>query len=210
MTTMACADGSQQSEVFAPQFWTPPDDPDKPPFPYITGFTTQIHRHVPPPPFGPNDYDAEPRPQLSLPYMRNIRQSELVVDSPPLETAPCQPETARLTVNGHLSVGGANGAQVVTCSITPDRQTAGQPFQAVAKIYDPLYYSFKRRIAHEPCDVVTEADMDYSREAAAYEYLQGAGSLLIGIEIRSSCRSGFRRGSTQRMCGSYTLLSKKS
>ncbi|POS73060.1 hypothetical protein DHEL01_v208550, partial [Diaporthe helianthi] len=83
--------------------------------------------------------------------------------------------TARLTINGHLSVGVANGAQVVTCSITPNEEATGQPFQAVAKIYDPLYYRFKKLIAYEPCDVDTESDMDYSREAAAYEYLQETG-----------------------------------
>lgn len=71
--------------------------------------------------------------------------------------------------------GGADGAQVVICSITPDKKTAGQPFQVVAKIYGPLYYNFKQWIAHAPRDVVTEADMDYSREAAAYKYLQEMG-----------------------------------
>lgn len=72
-------------------------------------------------------------------------------------------------------MGNADGTQVVTCSITPKGETAGPSFQAAAKIYDPLHYSFKEWIAHAPCDVVTEADKDYSREAAAYEYLQGTG-----------------------------------
>ncbi|KAK7725573.1 hypothetical protein SLS63_008027 [Diaporthe eres] len=93
--------------------------------------------------------------------------SELVVDNPPLETAPSQAETTQLTINTPISVGSANGAQVVTCSITPDGESAGPSFQAVAKIYDPLYYSFKEWIAHAPRNVVTEADKDYSREAAA-------------------------------------------
>ncbi|KAL1857607.1 hypothetical protein Daus18300_010247 [Diaporthe australafricana] len=172
---MSCADNSQRPRMFVPRLWTPPDDPDKPPFPYITGFTTHIHRHVPPPPFGIPDYNPEPRPQLPMQYMKSVPQSELVVDNPPLETAPSQAETARLVINTPISVGSANGAQVVTCSITPEGETAGQPFQAVAKIYDPLYYSFKECIAHAPRDVITEADKDYSREAAAYEYLQEAG-----------------------------------
>ncbi|KAG8156562.1 hypothetical protein KVR01_013513 [Diaporthe batatas] len=172
---MSNPESSQRSEPYVPRFWTPPDDPDKPPFPYITGFTTQIHRHIPPPPFGPNYYDAQPRPQLSLQYMKKARQSELVVDNPPLETAPTQAETARLTINTHLSVGYANGAQVVICSVTPDKESDAEPFRAVAKIYDPLYYSFKKWIGFNPCDIVTEADMDYSREAAAYEFLQKTG-----------------------------------
>lgn len=172
---MSYPDSSQRSEVFVPRVWTPPDDPDRPPFPYIPSFTTKIHRHVPPPPLGPNDYDAEPRPQLSIQYMKSIRQSELVVDNPPLETAPSQAETAQLTINTHLSVGGVKGAQVVTCTIIHEGGPAGQSFQAVAKIYDPMYYSFKRWIGHKPFDVVTEADRDYSHEAAAYEYLQEIG-----------------------------------
>jgi hypothetical protein len=129
---------------------------------------------VPPPPFGEPDYDPEPRPQLPMQNMKSVPQSELVVDNPPLETAPPPAETARLTINTPISVGGADGAQVVTCSITPNGET-GQSFQAVAKIYDPLYYIFKRCYAHAPRNVVTEADKDYSREAAAYEYLQETG-----------------------------------
>lgn len=118
---------------------------------------------------------SPPRPQLSMQYMKSVPQRELVVDNPPLETAPLQAETTQLTINTPISVGSANGAQVVTCSITPDVESAGPSFQAVAKIYDPLYYSFKEWIAHAPRNVVTEADKDYSREAAAYEYLQETG-----------------------------------
>lgn len=172
---MLSPDGSDIPQVFVPRFWTPPDDPDKPPFPYITGFTTQIHRHVPPPAFGAQDYGPEPRPQLSPDYMRSVPQSKLVVDNTPMETPPCQADTAQLTITNPISVGGANGAQVVTCSITPGQETAGQPFRAVAKIYDALYYAFSESIAHEPRDVVTEADRDYSREAAAYKHLQETG-----------------------------------
>jgi serine/threonine protein kinase len=43
----------------------------------------------------------------------------------------------------------------------------------VAKIYDPLYYSFPDKdVGSVPCDVSWLADEDYSREAAAYEHLQ--------------------------------------
>lgn len=147
-------------------------NPDKLPFPYITGFTTQIQRHAPPPSFGAPDYGLMPRPQPSLQYMKIVPQSELVVDNPPLKTAPSQAETAQLTINMPISVGRANGAQVVTCSIIPHGETAGQPFQAVAKMYDTLYYRLTERIAHEPHNVATWADVDYGREAAAHEFLQ--------------------------------------
>ncbi|KAL1847958.1 hypothetical protein Daus18300_013761 [Diaporthe australafricana] len=49
------------------------------------------------------------------------------------------------------------------------------PFEAVAKIYDPLYYSFSSDIGNYPCDVVLRADEDYAREVAAYECLTRAG-----------------------------------
>lgn len=102
-------------------------------------------------------------------------QSELVVDNPPLDTLPLLPsqaETARLTIQTLISVGCHRGAQIFACSVTPHK---GEPFQAVAKIYDALYYRFSDSYADAPRDVVAEADGDYSREAAAYEYLQATG-----------------------------------
>lgn len=50
-------------------------------------------------------------------------------------------------------------------------------FQAVAKIYDPLYYNFEWDFSHQPQDTVWRADSDYSREAAAYEHLQETETL---------------------------------
>lgn len=155
--------------------WQAPEDPDKPPSPYITGFTTKIHRHAPPPPFGIHHYEADPRPQLSSEYMKKVPQSELVVDNPPLETQPSPAETAQLTIDAPIAVGSNRGAQVVKCSIYPHGENACQPFQVVAKIYDALYYEFSESIGYQPRDVVSQADQDYSREAAAYEYLQETG-----------------------------------
>ncbi|KAK4246935.1 hypothetical protein C7999DRAFT_41648 [Corynascus novoguineensis] len=52
----------------------------------------------------------------------------------------------------------------------------GKPFQAVAKIFDPLYYSFKNESApHRPVATTLAADSDYSIEATAYTYLQKRG-----------------------------------
>lgn len=171
---MSSHDTSQPPRPFVIRVWTPPYDPDKSPLPYIIGFTTQIRRHVPPPPFGEPDYDPEPGPQLQMEYMQSVPQSELVVNNPPLETAPPLAETAGLIIHTPISVGSADGAQAVACSITPNDET-GQPFQAVAKIYDPLYYGFKRDYGPAPRNVVMEADKDYSREAAAYKYLEEIG-----------------------------------
>ena len=48
----------------------------------------------------------------------------------------------------------------------------------MAKIYDPLYYSFPNPdVPSVPCDVTRSADQDYSREAAAYEHLQAVGQV---------------------------------
>lgn len=130
---------------------------------------------MPPPPFGAPDYRPGPRPQLSPRYMKSVPQSELVVDNPPLETPPSQADTAQLTLITPISVGSNRDSQVITCSITSHGEVPGQPFQAVAKIYDALYYRFSKSFAIAPLDVVTQADEDYSREAAAYEYLQETG-----------------------------------
>ncbi|KAG8167935.1 hypothetical protein KVR01_003624 [Diaporthe batatas] len=172
---MSYTESSQPQPTFEDMFrpWSPADDPDKPPFPYITGFTAQIDRHSAPPPFGQPHYGPGPRPGHSSRYLHDVPQSELVVDHPPLDTPPPPPETARLTVHAPMSVGCHRGAQVVACSVTP--HGGGEPFQAVAKIYDALYYRFTESYADAPRDVVREADGDYSREAAAYEHLQATG-----------------------------------
>ncbi|KAK7700647.1 hypothetical protein SLS64_010791 [Diaporthe eres] len=154
------------------KFWSPPEDPDKPRLPYIPGFTVQIRRHVPPPPFGGPDYGMGTREVLSESYLREITQSELVIDHPGLDTPlPALSETAQLTVMTPITIGEVRGAQVVACEISPQNE-GDQPFQAVAKIYDPMYYSFEWNFSHQTRDTVWQADSDYSREAAAYEHLQ--------------------------------------
>lgn len=144
---------------FSPRFWSPPEDPNKPELPYIQGFTVQIHRHVPPPSFFDSiQAKKEPRAQLDEEYMKTVAQSRAVVESPPMETpSPAQPETAQLTVSGPIAIGDERGPQVVACSVTPQSKLDGElnpakTFHAAAKIYDPLYYRFKRDIGHSPRD----------------------------------------------------------
>lgn len=83
-------------------------------------------------------------------------------------------QRAKLTIVKPIAVEDGRGPQLVLCSIALN--TSGPPtksFAAVAKIFDPLYYSFHNKLAsHEPVDVAFEADGDYSLEAAAYEHLQ--------------------------------------
>lgn len=153
-------------------FWSPPEDPDKHRLPYIPGFTVQIRRHVPPPPFGGRDYGSESREKLSQSYLREIAQSELVINHPGIETPlPVLSEKAQLTVKTPIFIGEVRGAPVVACEISPQNE-GDQPYQALAKIYDPMYYHVEFDHNHQPRDTVWQADSDYSREAAAYEHLQ--------------------------------------
>ncbi|ROW10564.1 hypothetical protein VMCG_01918 [Cytospora schulzeri] len=146
------------------QFWTSPEAPDKPEIPYIPGFTVLIHRHVVPPSHVSDD------------YTETVPQSRAGVDNTPLDTSsPTQPEIARLTITAPISIGAERGSQVVACRITPQgksKDEALKAFNAAAKIYDPLYYGFKRLNGHYQGDCKYE---HYRTEAAAYEHLQKAG-----------------------------------
>lgn len=99
------------------------------------------------------------------------------MDKPPFETdPPVNPKTARLVVTAPIAVGVARGPQIVSCTIRPQEDSGGaQPFEAVAKIYDSLYYGFQCEHGGGPRDTVYLADQDYSTEAAAYEQLLKAG-----------------------------------
>lgn len=155
------------------QLWSPPEDPGKPKLPYLPGLALQIDRHVPPGSF--EDKGPAPEPHLSGEYLESLPQSELVVGNPPMETAPpTNPERAQLVVTTPIAIGASRGAQVVGCTIYPQTDKNGkgiQPFQATAKIYDPLYYNLKLEMAHHARDIIFDADNDYSTEARAYEHL---------------------------------------
>lgn len=156
--------------------WSPPEDPDKPSLPYIPGLALGIDRHVPPPPFIESlRKDLAPRPSPSEDYLRSVPQSKAVVEFPPIDTgAPAGPEMARLLVTTPVCVGEVRGAQIISCTVHPHPRH-GRPYQATAKIYDPLYYNFKAHLSHQPEDVMYNADLDYSNEAAAYEQLRKTG-----------------------------------
>lgn len=155
------------------QPWEPLPDPDKPDCPYLPGFEVDIRNHVAPPPFGNRLYPSQPRPLITDEWLRPATQTKQVLTYPPLETLPpLQCEVARLTITKVLASGNSRGAQVLLCSI---RKRNADPFAAVAKIFDPLYYPSVTDIASSPIEVVDLADGHYSREAAAYEFLQSIG-----------------------------------
>lgn len=170
--------------------WAPLQDPDRPSLPYIPGFTVQIQPHEAPAPFGHEKYyDHWPRRGPSDEELETMTQSAIVVSYPPLEanattsattSAPPlrQEETAQLTINSSIRIGCGDDAQIVRCTVTPP----GRPFfEAVAKIYDALYYRFVDSAAAGPRDVTAQADMDYTREVAAYKHLMSAGETGRGV-----------------------------
>lgn len=104
-----------------------------------------------------------------------MTQSAIVGAHPPLEATrtplsdtETPSETAQLTITSYVRIGCGAGAQVVVCTIA---KSGKPPFQAVAKIYDALYYCFSHSIALRPRDVTIQADMDYAAEVAAYQQL---------------------------------------
>ncbi|ORY55892.1 uncharacterized protein BCR38DRAFT_469630 [Pseudomassariella vexata] len=155
--------------------WTPPEDPDRPNCPYSVGFRTVIQFHRAPLPFGGPRYGRKLRPYVYDNWLESVTQSEHVLAYPPLETAPpSQHATAELVVSKTIAIGNARGAQLVS-------------FTAIAKIYDALYYPFSSNIVSRPVDVVRNADVDYSREAASYELCtQYFGSWTFQLPITSA------------------------
>ncbi|KAK2613464.1 hypothetical protein N8I77_000377 [Diaporthe amygdali] len=85
-------------------------------------------------------------------------------------------ETAQLVITTPIAIGAARGAQIVAVTVTPHGTDTApvDSYEAVAKIYDPLYYSFESEIGHHPGDCVYSASDDYINEATAYEHLRVA------------------------------------
>lgn len=155
--------------------WKPPTDPEKPNFPYFPGFEVDIENHSPPPPFGGSNYSRAPQMEI-VPdeWLYSVTQTQHIVKHQRMETSPpAQRRTARLTVTKSIAIGNARGAQLILCSVTPHQEEA-ELFEAVAKVYDPLYYPFVTAFGCHPKDTKYDADRDCSREASAYECLNRA------------------------------------
>ncbi|KAL2144116.1 hypothetical protein VTI28DRAFT_9570 [Corynascus sepedonium] len=144
------------------QPWRPPADPDKPPCPYRRGFIVDIKNHVPPAPFGGQDYGRGPRATVSEHDLRSLKQTELVMANPPLETAdPLIRRVHTLSVTREIAVVDGRDAQLALCTIKPKDPAGHAAFQA--------------DFPSVPCAIARFADQDYSCEAAAYEHLQAVG-----------------------------------
>ncbi|KAI0205748.1 hypothetical protein F4808DRAFT_410177 [Astrocystis sublimbata] len=146
-----------------------------PSLPYWPGrfMGIDIYETYPPAPFGPG-YGSSLNDWPDKAWMKNATKLQQVLAYPPTETQwpfdhDHDKRRATMTITKALSVGEARGAQLVACSIQIDGQLKPQPQTLVAKIYDPLYYPYKW---NDVDSVVRPAEMDYSREATAYEYIQ--------------------------------------
>lgn len=115
--------------------WSPPQDPDKPGLPYLPGFNVTIRPH--------NIAETEqPRQNLKQGYLKTVTQSEAVVNNPSRFSCPDTDEAqlTGLAITRSISVGTTRGAQIVACTITrcqKNGEKVPNPFEAVAKIYDP-------------------------------------------------------------------------
>ncbi|KAL2147420.1 hypothetical protein VTI28DRAFT_9319 [Corynascus sepedonium] len=145
-------------------FWSPPEDPEGPPLPCAAVFTVTITGHVPPRPFNlPSVY-----PFIKPPYDTSDEHLKT------LTVVPEKPAEATLKGERPIAVEDGRGPQLVACTVTP-RNGQGKPFQAVAKIFNPFYYSFENENApHRPVATTLTADSHYSIKAA-YSYLQKTG-----------------------------------
>jgi hypothetical protein len=145
--------------------------------PYQPGDKFDIRRHTPPLPFG---IPYETKNNVRTPVRglavddgsgrNSVDHLDFVISNPPLEGAPVDTKQARppraLTIVQKLShkpkrTGG--GTVVVSCHLDGDQST-----QCVAKIYDGFEYELVQP-GSSGLDCMYRADMDYSREAAAYE-----------------------------------------
>ncbi|KAL2194996.1 hypothetical protein P885DRAFT_71011 [Corynascus similis CBS 632.67] len=185
-----------------PQFWCPSPDPEKPACPYRPGFAVEIKRHTPPPPFGDPHYGPGTGRERSDVDLHKVTQTRVVMEYPPLEN---------LLASSALAVEDSRGPQLLVCSVAP-HVSPGQggppaPYQTVVKIFGPLYYSFANPEAiHEPFPVAWQADIHYTREAAAFEHLikraqTGGGAGLLAPKYFGSIRTVCL---TQSATASYT------
>ncbi|KAJ4336706.1 hypothetical protein N0V95_008544 [Ascochyta clinopodiicola] len=139
---------------------SPLHSPAKPStYPYVLGATFIAHRHLPPVPFGGYYSKCECPNQDDL---QRTSQFDWCVAHPPAEGTTLLDHAHTFTIQSVIRTGENCGAQIVLTN-------SG----LVAKIYDPLFYSFQNQeVLDFNVDVATAADSEYSIEAAAYSELQ--------------------------------------
>ncbi|KAI6355024.1 hypothetical protein MCOR25_008385 [Pyricularia grisea] len=159
--------------------WLPPYEPDRPKNPYHKGFQTTIYLHEPP----LNDFLVDENdcigPTPGIKDNRDLRLKTLVdacLSSQICRGTTFEDKSHQFEVVDEIAVRNTHGAQVVVCKLD------GQPKTYVAKIYDPLYYSFPDQdLPHIPRSTTLQADRDYCNEANVYAGLRHTS--LAGNEI---------------------------
>ncbi len=130
--------------------------------------------------------------------IHSATQTWVVIAYPPLEREntlllSSSNLTATLTILQTLAVADGRGPQLVICSIAPKTHPQA-PYEAVAKIFDPLYYSFEcQEAAHVPVNVARAADVDYTHEATTLDHLD------------KMAQRGYTGLSAPKYFGSWTL-----
>ncbi|KAF2654342.1 hypothetical protein K491DRAFT_759071 [Lophiostoma macrostomum CBS 122681] len=138
----------------------------KPKNPYAVGRELKLKKHVPPKPFGLN-YSSDGGADTE--EVEGYSQLDWCLSHPPKLGLTNDDDIKHVHIVQALRCGEASGAQIL---LVRDASFKGQ---FVAKIYDPLYYSFEQGdswISYRVSDVVARADADYAAEAAAYNELE--------------------------------------
>lgn len=169
--------------------WMPPlDTYHDEDFPYHQGRELMITPHEAPEPFdGPSYYrPSDPSSTFDGDGDAVIKQhktrSQLVAECLPRGAAwPTDDGTKSsqhigLTIQKTIKTTKERGSQVVVCKLNLGQMHKGIPARVVAKIYDPLYYPFLACALPYASDVVRQADMDLSREAAVYQHFKTMGT----------------------------------
>jgi catechol 2,3-dioxygenase-like lactoylglutathione lyase family enzyme len=148
--------------------WRPPPEPHKPYLPYTRGTKIHISKHTPPEPFDSEYAHHEGQRLLaSEDLLHSTTLVELCFQQAPAEGERATHSDSKvLEITDPIEVKDGHGAQILLCRFE------GEPETYVGKVYDPLYYGFPNpEWPSMPRDVTYVADGDYSREAAAYQYL---------------------------------------
>ncbi|KAH7032681.1 uncharacterized protein B0I36DRAFT_361459 [Microdochium trichocladiopsis] len=149
---------------------------DNPPRPYRPGYKFSARPHKPPAAFWHRD---SPRtgPYADEIWLQSVTRMEAVLRNPPLEAKGTSHRVLRshrtITLKITKILGGKkdyDDVYVAVCTVSGhSTRYLNLPSTVVAKIYDLVYYSLRRKNAY--LNAAHKADGDYSREAAVHERL---------------------------------------
>ena len=144
-------------------------DQDKPPIPYRIRQTLTARHYVPPPLLFRNPYFTNYKVTLPEILVRHTHLEFCLTHTSSRGETKYE-ESRELKITEELKVQDGAGAQVVIVNNS-----------LVAKIFNPLYYSYRSSLNRRvPVDVVEKASREHSLEVASYRELNSAlGGTLI-------------------------------